>query len=354
MNRNFILLCLFIFISILFYSCRLDNCCDLFSASGNWVMLGNGKGGISTSGSVSFVIDSNAYITTGIDSAGNYINDTWGFNPANSASWFQQANFPGNGRKFAVAFSIGNKGYVGSGSNGTNALADFWQYDPSQNSWLRMADFPGNARYGAVAFGIAGYGYFTLGTDGTNYFNDFWKYDPSANSWQSIAKYPGIAKSGAVSFVYNNRGFIVTGIGVNGTLANDFYSFDPSRPDSSQWYQLRNITNSSPNSYDDGYTSLVRSYGVGFVMTGTTSDGGGDRAYITTGLGQSSLNNTTWAYNFADSLWNQKTSYERSPRVGAIRFTVQNRGFVGLGSNGSTFFANIDEWKPDEVYNRQD
>jgi hypothetical protein len=89
-------------------------------------------------------------------------------------------------------------------------------------------------------------------------------------------------------------------------------------------------------------------------MLNTISDGGGDRAYITTG----SAGSITWAYNFADSLWNQKTSYERAARSGAVGFSVQNKGFVGLGSSGGSgtgsFFANIDEWYPDEPYNAQD
>jgi hypothetical protein len=144
---------------------------------------------------------------------------------------------------------------------------------------------------------------------------------------------------------------LVSGLGTGGVAVNDFFSYDPSLPDTSAWYQLRHISNYSPDSYDDGYTTIVRYNAVGFVMLNTLSDGGGDRAYLTTGAVGGSI---TWAYNFADSLWNQKTSYERAARQGAVGFTVQNKGFVGLGASGSSFFANIDEWYPDEPYNQQD
>jgi len=197
------------------------------------------------------------------------------------------------------------------------------------------------------------------GNDGVNVYNDFWRFTPPVNSidtgfWTQINNLPGYKRTQAVAFAYKNRGFVVTGVGTGGTNVNDFFSFDPTQPDSLQWYELRHITNYSPLSYDDGYTSIVRSQAVGFVMLNTISDGGGDRAYITTG----SAGSITWAYNFADSLWNQKTSYERAARSGAVGFSVQNKGFVGLGSSGGSgtgsFFANIDEWYPDEPYNAQD
>ena len=355
MNRNFIPICLFVVISIPFYSC--NKCCGVATPQGNWVELSKESNSVSPSGAVCFVIGSNAFISFANDSAGNYQNETWMFTPSsqNGGAWFQVSGFPGSVRNFAVAFSASNKGYIGSGYNGTNALSDFWQYDPSINTWTRISDFPGNARYGAIAFGIGNYGYFMTGTDGTNYFNDLWKYDPTGNSWLSLGDYPGIAKSGAITFVYNNRGYIVTGIGAGGKLDNAFYSFDPSQQGSAAWTSLRPVSNVSPETYDDGYTSIVRSNGVGFVMLNTNSNGEGDRAYITTGIGEGSFNNTTWEYDFADSLWTKKTSYERAPRVEAIGFSVQNLGFVGLGSNGTTtFYSNIDEWFPDEPYNSKD
>jgi N-acetylneuraminic acid mutarotase len=190
----------------------------------------------------------------------------------------------------------------------------------------------------------------STGNDGSKLVTDFWQFDPTNDSWKKKTDFPGGGRSQAVAFVYNNKGYIVTGLDSNGLSSNDFYSYNPSLADSTAWSELRHISNYSPDSYDDGYSNIVRYNSVGFVMLNTKSDGGGDRAYITTGSSGSS----TWAYNFATDLWNQKTSYERPARQGAIGFTVQNRGFVGFGSNGATTFANIDEWKPDEIYNAKD
>ena len=39
--------------------------------------------------------------------------------PGITPNWPIKATFPGNGRDYAVAFSIGSKGYFGTGENGS-------------------------------------------------------------------------------------------------------------------------------------------------------------------------------------------------------------------------------------------
>ena len=47
---------------------------------------------------------------------------------ANPNPWTQKANFTGTARSAAASFSIGTKGYIGTGydASGTN-LQDFWE-----------------------------------------------------------------------------------------------------------------------------------------------------------------------------------------------------------------------------------
>ena len=322
---------------------------------GNWIYVGDFGGKAARTEAVSFVIGNYAYVATGVDNQNTRYNDLYRFDPSGTF-WYQVASCTGcTPRSSAVAFSVNDKGFVGAGYDGYNALSDFWQYDPAGNSWSQIASI-GDAnnglqpRYDAVAFGINGLGYVGTGNDGVNYLNDFWQYDPSTDKWTQKPSYPGFKRTQSVAFTYNNKGYLVTGLGTGGSTVNDFFSFDPTKPDTSAWKALRHISNYSPDSYDDGYTNIIRYNAVGFVLTGTKGDGGGDRAYITTG----SAGSATWAYNFATDLWNQKTPYERAARQGAVGFTVQNRGFVGLGTSGSATLANIDEWKPDETYNQQD
>jgi N-acetylneuraminic acid mutarotase len=326
---------------------------------GNWVYVGD-FGGTARTKATSFVIGELAYVGTGVDNQNNRYNDLWSYNPSGTGFWYQVATdslmVP---RSSAVGFSLSNgMGYIGTGYDGYNAYSDFWQFDPGTNSWTQVASLGDNnnglsPRFDAVAFGINDVGYVSTGNTGVNYLNDFWQFDPTTGpqgTWTQKPSFPGYKRTQAVAFVYANKGYIVTGLGTGGTPTNDFFSFDPSLPDTSAWYELRHITNYSPLSYDDGYTTIARYNSVGFVMLNTLSDGGGDRAYLSTG----SVGSYTWAYNFADSLWNQKTSYERAARQGAVGFSVQNRGYIGLGTTGSTCLANIDEWYPDEPYNAQD
>jgi hypothetical protein len=52
-------------------------------------------------------------------------------------------------RSGAVGFSIGYKGYIGTGlhPNDYSNLKDFWEYNPAANTWTQKADFGGTARH---------------------------------------------------------------------------------------------------------------------------------------------------------------------------------------------------------------
>src|SRR5436190_787996 len=102
-------------------------------------------------------------------------------------TWTKKADFGGGARSGAVGFSIGNKGYIGTGGD-----KDFWEYDPASNTWMQKADFGGTARGGAVGFSIDGKGYIGTGSIGVNsYKKDFWEYDPVTNVWSQKADYGG-------------------------------------------------------------------------------------------------------------------------------------------------------------------
>src|SRR5438552_3611955 len=78
--------------------------------------------------------------------------------------WVQKADFGGGGRNLAAGFSIGDKGYIGTGHS-TGYVKDFWEYDPPTNVWTKKADFGGSARNAAVGFSIGTKGYIGTGSD---------------------------------------------------------------------------------------------------------------------------------------------------------------------------------------------
>src|SRR5947207_3023464 len=88
-------------------------------------------------------------------------------------TWTRKADFGGAERMEAVGFSIGGKGYIGTGYCGGCGFRDFWEYDPASNAWTQKADFPGTAELLAVGFSINSKGYIGTGFYGVN-LKEFW------------------------------------------------------------------------------------------------------------------------------------------------------------------------------------
>ena len=353
---NIALLSSFLFL-ITLVSCTKNNSVP-YTQDGNWVTRAY-FGGANRSESASFTVGNFAYISGGYDGTKRY-SDLWQFDPgensSSTGSWKQLANMPatnaGGGataRSSGVGFSIDSLGYVGTGYDGFNAMNDFWQYSPASNTWTQKADFAGGARYDAVAFGIGHFGYITTGYDGLSAHNDNWQYDPLTDTWTQKESMAGQKRSQAVAFVYQDKAYVVTGVN-NSQATNDLWVFDPSQAGDS-WKELRQITNfNTTDTYDDLYTTIARWNAAAFVITGTT---GGDKAYISTGE-NGSLYQFTWEYDFKTDLWKEKSLYEGAARTGAVGFTVQNRGFIGLGRSSGQALDDLREFHPNEVSNLND
>jgi N-acetylneuraminic acid mutarotase len=149
-------------------------------------------------------------------------------------TWSQKADFPsGQSRAAAVAFTIGNYAYMGTGATETvSATKDFYRYDPSLDTWTQIADFGGSPRREAVAFTINDRGYVGTGVknDGANVtlYKDFWEYNPSTDSWTQVADLPINARCVAATFSIGNKGFVGTGGDGSGISYHDFWQYTPS------------------------------------------------------------------------------------------------------------------------------
>jgi N-acetylneuraminic acid mutarotase len=182
---------------------------------------------------IGFSIGSKGYIGTGIDtsvSPGIYRKDLWEYDPA-ADTWTQKADLGGTARILAVGFSIGSKGYIGTGviEVGPGSFAsvkDFWEYDPAADAWTQKADFGGTGRSSAVGFSIGSKGYIGTGGSGSK---DFWEYDPAANAWTQKADFGGTARSRAKGFSIGNKGYIGTGWDGSSVVYRDFWEYDPSK-----------------------------------------------------------------------------------------------------------------------------
>lgn len=185
--------------------------------------------GIETYGAVGLSIGSKGYIGTGTDSC-NYSRKFWQYDPSTD-TWTQKADFGGVGRFWAVGFTIGSKCYIGTGVYGDTSdimAKDFWEYDTLTDNWTRKSDFGGCPRYGAVGFSIGSKGYIGTGLD-SNYLglNDFWEYDPANDTWTQKADFPGEARGAAAGFSIGTKGYIGTGLDNNVLGLNDFWEYNP-------------------------------------------------------------------------------------------------------------------------------
>lgn len=325
-NRKNLVISLIMLLPFVVISCG-DEDEDLI---GKWYRVSDFDG-VARSDASSFTIGNKGYLTSGYDGT-NRLADLWEYD-MDQDFWTQKATFPGTPRNSGVALTIDNKGYFGTGYNGENYFNDFWEYDPSSNTWTQKADFPASARYGAVAFGLPGYGYLGCGYDG-NYLKDFYKFSPSSNTWEQIVSIGGSKRSGATSFVINNIAYICCGQN-NGEYIDDFWKYDQS---TGKWTQLRDISDDSDESYDDDY-NIVRTSGVAFVIDGA--------AYITCGE-SGSVRSDTWKYYPETDLWENVAKFKGTARTATVSFSNGSRGFVVTGKSSTYRFDDIWELHPYE------
>ncbi|MEO5673795.1 MAG: hypothetical protein ABIQ74_04045 [Chitinophagales bacterium] len=236
-------------------------------------------------------------------------------------TWTQKADFGGTARYLATAFSIGNKGYIGTGYDGSYRK-DFWEWDCATNVWTQKADFGGTARWEPVGFSIGIKGYIGTGFDGV-YKQDFWEWDQAANSWTQKQNFPGAARSTAVGFSIGTKGYIGTGnIPVPPYKTLDFWEWDQS---TDTWTQIAD------------FGGTARYFATGFSM--------GTKGYVGTGY-DGAYKKDIWEWDQASNTWTQKADFGGTQRYSAVGFSIGAKGYIGTGYNSdiNTLFQDFWEW----------
>lgn len=183
---------------------------------------------------VAFALNDFGYVTTGLNAdesnevGAMKLSDMWKYDPT-ANSWSVVASYPGNsgqGVYFAAAFVVEGYAYVVGGKWGPNSYSnELFRYDPVLDQWTALAAFPGGVRYQLSAFGIGDKGYVGLGTDQDLYRNDWWEYKPSTNTWAPRADLPASERANAATFTIDDRGFVCTGS--NGGVLGDLWEYNP-------------------------------------------------------------------------------------------------------------------------------
>lgn len=289
-------------------------------------------------------------------------------------TWIPRADVGGPGRYYGVGFSIGGKGYLGTGHDLFDQLADFWEYDPQTDVWAQKTNYGGGQRNYACGFAMGNKGYIGLGNGNFGDTNDFWEYNPQTNTWLQKADFPGVARGQAIAFSIGNKGYM--GIG----NYNDFYEWngDTLSPTYNTWIQRTSfpggsgtrreavtftigkkgyvVTGANPLFYKevweyDGDTASItfntwaqKSYFGGTGRYGAVGFAIGNKGYVATGESADSTRGDFWEWDQASDVWIQKPYFSGGARYYAVGFAIGNKGYVGTGYN-NTANLKYDFWE---------
>lgn len=237
--------------------------------------------------------------------------------------WTQLPDFPLGVRFGGVGIGIGDKGYVGLGSDDTQVRGDWWQYDPALRVWTQKADYPGGPRVSPIVFAVGDKAYVGTGVLAYTAYNDFYEYNTVTNTWTRKADFEGGLRYGALSFTIGDKGYV--GAGKDQGLYdgnNDFWQYDPATDD---WIQKASIG------------PVHRSFGAAFSS--------GAKGYIGLGVeGYDTRKKDFWEYNSVTDTWVQQPDFPASERYVPHCFTIGGKGYIGMGYN----YAPLDDlWEYD-------
>jgi len=271
-------------------------------------------GGPATWFAAAFTAGSKAYLCAGY----GFGKALWEYDAGRDA-WTRKTDFPGKERGSAVAFSIGNKGYVGLGFGDNDRFSDLWEYDPAADRWKQKASLPAVGRDHSGAFAIDGIAYVFGGTKGETAGNDdfvkeVWAYDPATDIWTRKADMPE-GTAAPACFALNGKGYFGTGIltVVPYALSRVFWEYDP-KPD--RWTRKAD------------FPGAARFKAVGFAF--------GGKGYIGTGIeevGESSakMAGDIWEYDPAANAWSPKPAFPGPARGASVGFVIGGRIYLGTG-----------------------
>lgn len=241
--------------------------------------------------------------------------------------WKAEVDFPDLGRDDAIAFSIGDTIYFGSGNHGGFGQSNvFYKYSTSTNVWALITPFPGVARQYSIAATIGNKGYLCGGIDlFNNPLNDLWEYNPASDTWTELTELPAAPRWQAASFVLNNELYVGSGRGWD-EIYKDFWAYNVQQ---AEWRQVSDLPKLpcyetvSFELFDNGYLGLGRD------CTGV---------YL----------NDLWRYDPLEDDWLQEVDFPSDARYYAKAEAYNGVGIVGSGQNASGQMLN-DFWAFDPI-----
>lgn len=158
------------------------------AGEGSWKQV-TSIGGSKRQGATSFVIGNRAYVVGGTNSS-TYVRDFWAYDAATD-NWSALREIADVStetyddeydiiRTQAVAFVIDGKAYFTLGQNGNTPRRDTWEYNPTTDLWKEKTSFESQPRFDPVAFSVDERGFVGTGASGigAGYQEDMHEFHP--------------------------------------------------------------------------------------------------------------------------------------------------------------------------------
>lgn len=150
-------------------------------ATDSWTAKASFPGGSRAFGTA-FSLGGFGYFGLGNSNSTTSTNDMYKYDP-NNDSWSSIPNFPGQARNAPINFIINGKAHVGLGGNSNSSVCynDFYVFNPAINNWETISTSSTIVpRTGCIAFSFGDKGYIGLGLNTVGVFTDLWEYNPRA------------------------------------------------------------------------------------------------------------------------------------------------------------------------------
>lgn len=279
---------------------------------------------------VGFTIGDKGYIATGTDGMSDHLlQDLQEFDPVTN-SWKFKASLPFPMRGSA-AFSVGNKAYVATGGGPTGLNYQTLEWDRGTNVWSSRKRFPaGEGRMAAVGISLGSHGYVGTGFDQyERALNDLWEYDPVDDTWTEKASIPGSGRCYATAFAISDKIYI--GLGNNGsTYLKDWWEYTP---ETNTWRRMEDLAGGE------------RSGAMGFAANG--------KGYIIGGVNSTFKPlREVWEFDPVQNTWTQLDQFPGSGRGYGIGFSIDNSGYIAAGSSVDGYLFDLWECFPGTMLSR--
>jgi N-acetylneuraminic acid mutarotase len=155
--------------------------------AGSWEQKAS-VGGSKRSAATAFVFDGKGYVCSG-NNNGEIQQDMWMYD-ATANKWTEKTkiyNYDDDNdfdddygsipRQNAVAFVMGSFVYLASGENGSITSVT-WRYNPATDSWTQKTGFEGTGRTGAVAYTLGDRGFVLTGRSGSLVMDNCYEFLP--------------------------------------------------------------------------------------------------------------------------------------------------------------------------------